>query len=269
MSDMMNAYVQNTYAQQTGWQNNATKKADAKDSKETQKTRVSGRTYGDAKLSKKAAEYYEKLKKKFGNADFVLVDSDKIEEAKKNVGQFASNSSMVVLVDTDKIERMAVDEEYRNKYESIISNASSQINQIVKDLQKKFGPGANKIKQVGMSFDDGGNASFFAVVDKSLKAQKDRIETKRKEKAAEAKKTAKEEAEERRTKRSERDGRTDKTDKTDDKYGRWDKEDVDIITANSLDALYKQLSDMLYEDAAGNVQTESEKYVGQSVDYTV
>lgn len=272
MSDMMNAYVQNTYAQNTGWQQDnkstAAKKSDeTQDSKEVQKTRVSGRTYGDAKLSKKAAEYYEKLKKKFGNADFVLVDADKIDEAKKNIGQFASNSSMVVLVDTEKIERMAVDEEYRKKYESIISNASNQLGQIVKDLQKQYGPGANKIKQVGMSFDDGGNASFFAVVDKSLKAQRERIDQKRKDKAEEAKKTAKEEAQERRAKRAEK-GSANKTDKADDKYAQWDKDDVDIITADSLKGLYDKLSNILYDDAADNVQAASEKYVGQSVDYT-
>ncbi len=262
MSDLMNAYVQSdTYVNRDAWQNagNAQKtdKADKTDKtdKMTDKVDVSGRTYGNARLSKKAAEYYEKLKQKFGNAEFVLVDADKIDEAKKNIGSFAGSSSMVVLIDTDKIEKMTVDEEYRKKYESIISNASNQISQVISNLQSQYGSSAGKIKQVGMTIDDGGNASFFAVIDKSLKLQKERIEKKQAEKAEEkaeekalkAEKEKKEAAEEKRKEAVE---------------------ETEVITAGSLEALYNKLSNILYDDAADSVQTESEKYIGQSVDYT-
>ena len=38
-----------------------------------EKKEVSGKTIGNPKLSEKAARYYEQLKKKFSNMDFILV----------------------------------------------------------------------------------------------------------------------------------------------------------------------------------------------------
>lgn len=46
---------------------------------------VSGKTIGSPKLSKKAADYYESLKKKYSNMDFILVSEDK-EGAGKGAG---------------------------------------------------------------------------------------------------------------------------------------------------------------------------------------
>lgn len=235
---------------------------------EADKVSVSGRTYGNAKLSKNAAEYYEKLKKKYGNAEFVLVDSDKVDEAKNKLGSFANNSSMVVLIDTDKVERMAEDEEYREKYESILDNATSQISQIVSNLQSQYGSSANKIKTVGMTVDDGGNASFFAVVDKSLKLQRERIEKKREEKAEAADKAEKEEAARKIEERLEERRAANKTGKTGDKDDAYFSRDYDIITADSAASLYDKLSAILYDDATNSVMSEEEKYVGQSVDYS-
>ena len=154
---------------------------------------VKGRTIGEPKLSDKALKYYEKLKKKFSNMDFILVSPEKKAEAERNKGMYASSKELLVLIDSDKIERMAEDEEYRKKYEGILSNATSQM-QIMK---QKLGTNANKVSSFGMSFDDHGNASFFAVVDKSLAKQRERIAAKREEnlkaKKQEAKKAEKKE----------------------------------------------------------------------------
>lgn len=43
-----------------------------------------GRTIGQPELSEKAAKYYEQLKKKYGNYDFILVSRDQKENAKAN-----------------------------------------------------------------------------------------------------------------------------------------------------------------------------------------
>lgn len=50
-----------------------TKKEEAEAAK---KTSVSGRTIGNPELTEKAAKYYEELKKKYGNLDFILVSKD-------------------------------------------------------------------------------------------------------------------------------------------------------------------------------------------------
>ena len=43
-----------------------------------------GKTIGDPKLSKEAQKYYEKLKKKYGNYDFILVSKDQKANAQAN-----------------------------------------------------------------------------------------------------------------------------------------------------------------------------------------
>jgi hypothetical protein len=53
--------------------------------------------------------------------DFILVSKDMKEMAKANAGSFANPNKMVVLIDEEKIERMAVDEQYRKQYESVIA----------------------------------------------------------------------------------------------------------------------------------------------------
>ena len=144
---------------------------------------VTGRTIGNPKLSEKAAKYYEELKRKYSNMDFILVSEDQKEKARAQAGSYANASKMVVLIDEDKIERMAEDENYRRQYEAIIANAGSGIAQMKSSLEAS----GTKVKGYGMQVNDGGTATYFAVLQKSSDAQKERIEKKR-EKAAEEKK---------------------------------------------------------------------------------
>ncbi len=55
--------------------------------------------------------------------NFILVSEDQKENAKANAAGYANSNNMVVLIDEDKIERMASDENYRKQYEGIIANA--------------------------------------------------------------------------------------------------------------------------------------------------
>ena len=94
---------------------------------------------------------------------------------------------MVVLIDENKIERMASDENYRKQYEGIIANAASGISQLASSLSAT----GTSVKGFGMQVNDNGTASYFAVLEKSSAAQKERIEKKAVEKK-EAKTTAQE-----------------------------------------------------------------------------
>ena len=96
-----------------------------KTSEAGKKSSVSGKTIGSPKLSEKAARYYEQLKSKYSNMDFILVSADQKEQAKSQAGSYANANKMVVLIDEEKIERMATDENYRKQYEGIIKNATS------------------------------------------------------------------------------------------------------------------------------------------------
>ena len=155
------------------------------------KVAVNGQTIGNPRLSEKASKYYDQLKKKYSNMNFILVSEDQKEYAKAQASNYANANNMVVLIDEDKIERMAEDENYRKQYEGIIANAASGLSQLGQSIAAT---GAN-VKGYGMQVNDGGTASFFAVLKKSGAAQKERIakkaEQKKEAKKAEAKKARK------------------------------------------------------------------------------
>ena len=162
MSEISSNSALNSYAADYSYRTEYNKKTDnnkkTDGTKETDKTakksKVSGRTIGDPVLSDKAKKYYEKLKAKYSNMDFILVSPEKKEEAESKKGMYQSSKELLVLIDSDKIEKMAEDEEYRAKYEGILNNAASRLNQMKDSLGSK----ADSVSSFGMTFDDHGNA---------------------------------------------------------------------------------------------------------------
>ena len=227
-----------------------------------------GRTIGSPELSDSAAKYYEQLKKKYSNMDFVLVSEDKKAEAQNNAGRYANENRTVVLIDTDKIEKMASDENYRKKYEGIISGATAQLEQ----MKSSLGSDESSVKTFGIQVSDNGTASFFAVIDKSQEAQKKRIE-KNAAKNAEENKMAAEKASEVLSEKKTADNKTaDK--KTADKESKVDKTqgnhstDMVTVTASSIEELITKIHDNMYEDMSNHVETDSEKKLGQNIDFS-
>lgn len=220
-----------------------------------------GRTIGSPCLSEEGKKYYEQLKKKYSNMDFILVSKDMKEQAKANAAQYANPVKMVVLIDEEKIERMATDENYRKQYESIISGATNQLSQIKEGL----GANASSIKGFGMQVNDGGTASYFAVIDKSLAAQKERI-GKKAEKKAEARKKAAKEAREERIE-EQRAKRKDEKAVAEEHLKENDRDDDIIITANSIEELLQKINDAIYYGMSDVVQTDTEKMIGQNIDF--
>lgn len=230
------------------------------------KSRVSGKTIGEPQLSEQGAKYYEQLKAKYGNYDFILVSSDQKAYAEANAAQYANANKTVVLIDEEKIERMATDSEYRKKYENILSGAQSQIEQLAKSLGNTAG-----VKGFGIKVNDNGASSFFAAVDKSAaaasEAQKKRIEKKAAEKKAAKKKASKEEQQERLEKAREK-NRTQPGEKTDrDGKKISGDEDIEVISANSIEELIRKIQDATYASMSDNVMTEAEKAIGGNFDF--
>lgn len=223
---------------------------------------TTGLTVGEPELSEKAQKYYEQLKSKFSNMDFVLVSADKKEEAKANAAQYANANRMVVLIDTEKIERMAEDEAYRKQYEGIISNAQTQLAQVKNSL----GSNASAVKTYGMEFNKKGLASFFAVVDKSQASQKKRIE-KRAEKRAEEKKTAKKEAEKKRVEKR-KEAKAEKTKEAEKKRDTEQNEDYVTVRASSIEELMQKINDVLYEGMSDYVETPEEQLLGRHINFS-
>lgn len=166
-----NTIVSNVYAQNyTPGSKEKTKVARSTETGEVKKeekvteSKDLGKTIGDPKLSKEAQKYYEKLKKKYGNYDFILVSKDQKANAQANAAKYANNIKTVVLIDEEKIERMAMDESYRKKYEGILSGATAQLQQLKSSVEKS---GAD-VKEYGMQVNDGGTTSFFCSAQKII-----------------------------------------------------------------------------------------------------
>jgi hypothetical protein len=231
------------------------------------KNKVSGKTVGDPQLSDTAAKYYEQLKAKYSNYDFVLVSKDQKANAEANAASYANKNKTVVLIDEEKIEKMATDSSYREKYESILDNAQSQISELAKSLGNTAG-----VKGYGIKVNDNGASSFFAAVDKNMsaasKAQQKRIEKKAAEKKAEKKKAAKKEQEERLEKQREK-NRTESTDSEEDIEDTEDvaEEDIEVVSASSIEELMKKIQDMNFAAMSDNVLTDEEKMIGGNIDF--
>lgn len=215
-----------------------------------------GRTIGEPELSEKAQKYYEQLKKKYGNYDFILVSSEEKENAKANAAKYANGFKTVVLIDEEKIEKMATDEKFRKQYEGILSGASSQLDQL---KNKTMMSGAN-VKGFGMQVNDNGTTSFFAVLKKSSDAQKARIEKKAEQKKADRK------AADKRAEKKQKQERLKETNDGEKRIGRDDEETV-TIQAHSIEELMAKIEDYAFAEKSNNVQTESEKQLGQNFDF--
>lgn len=212
------------------------------------KYKVNGKTIGEPRLSEKAQKYYEELKKKYSNMDFILVSTDKKEQAQAQAGQYANAFKMVVLIDEEKIERMAEDESYRKQYEGVIQKAAGSMAQMKSSLSST----SANIKGYGIKVNDNGTASFFAVIDKSLADQRKRIEKKAEEKKAE-KKAADKKAQEK--------------EKLENLTNHGEDKDTVTVTASSIEELLNKINDMIMAGMSDNVQTEEEKQVGQHFDF--
>lgn len=237
-----------------------------------------GNTIGDVRLSDKAGDYYNKLKSKYHNMEFIAVSKDMKAQAQANAAAYGNANKMVVLIDEEKLERMATDESFRKKYEGIIAMSSTKMAEAKNSLTSS---GAS-VKNFGMSVDANGKESFFATVEKSQDLQKKRIEKKaaekKEQKAREHKRAEKQARQDRidkaKEKKAEKEGKTDHDeippeiekgihDKVIEVYG---KEYV-TIEADTAEDLLSMVQRYSYDAAAGRVMTTSERMVGGHVDF--
>ncbi len=235
MNQITQAEVAGSYA--------STSKTIVSEKTDTKKYKVNGATIGSPTLSEKGKKYYEQLRKKYANMDFILVSEDKKAEAQANAGRYANPNRMVVLIDTEKIERMAEDEEYRKQYEAVIANAGMQFSH----FSSRLGERASYVKTYGMQVNEKGVASFFAVIDKSLAAQRERIKENAAKKADE-KKEAQKTAEEKRAEEAK-------------------EEDLVTVTASSVEELLKKVNEVITKGMSDYIRTEEETWVGGHVDF--
>lgn len=212
-------------------------RAESTNSRKTEKAENVKNTIGKPEISKSTAEYYEQLKAKFKDVEFVLVEDEQIGNAKQLASNVNSDKSLIVLVSESELEAMATDEATRTKNEQLIADAIGKMPEMKEQLEKA----GVEVKSFGMEFNDDGTVSYFAVLDKFSEAQKERIENQRAEKA-------------------------EKTDKADKKEPYKSYKTGKVVSASSIEELIKKIQDVAYEAKADNVITEQEKMVGQHFD---
>ena len=222
-----------------------------------------GTVIGNVELSDKAKDYYDKLKAKFHNMDFILVSKDMKSQVAANAAAYGNASKQVVLIDDEKLEKMATDESFRKKYEGII--AMSQLK--LQEAKNSLASSGASVKNFGMSVGSDGKTSFFATLEISNNNAK-ALEKKQAEKKAakvKEKKQAEKKAKEEQLEKIREEKKTSEKEEVSNELVD-DKEYVEI-KADSIDELISKVSRYAYDYSANNVLTEGEKRVGQKFDF--
>lgn len=233
-----------------------------------------GNVIGDVELSENAQKYYNELKSKFHGMEFILVSSDQKDQVAKNASAYGCSGKTVVLIDSEKIEKMASDPSYRKKYEGIIASSQAKLEEAMNSIKSS---GA-KLFNIGMSVSSDGRASFFATVEKANnQAQKiveKRREEKKEAKVKEKKKAEKEEKAEKLEKRREA-SKAQKAEAAEKAAENTEEEAIEEtenreyiqFEADSLDALINKVAGYAYASSANSVMTPEESMIGGNFDF--
>ncbi len=133
---------------------------------------------GESGLSQKAQVLLEKLRKTYGDMDFMVADLDKGDNAKEILSRGTKDVS--VILSSSELERMATDGKYEQEYMSRVQGALRMSEQI----NREFGftsasgqkDGSATINRIGISFNSNGTTSLFAELEKASARQRERIE---------------------------------------------------------------------------------------------
>lgn len=239
-----------TITNSTGAAMNTYVSKEVKAAESVKKYSVTGKTIGNPRLSEEGKKYYESLKEKYQGMDFILVSSDMKDKVKQNAGKYANPQSMVVLIDEEKIERMATDAEYRQHYEGLIAAAQKKLPEL-REALGNFGI----VKGFGMYLNDNGTASFFVSTQTNAEKQAEKLKERREEKK-EAEKLAEKKAEKKAREEKLQEKRAEKKEAAEE-----------IIQADSVEELRKKVEELSYIFMADMVQTEAELHLGTVIDY--
>lgn len=214
-----------------------------------------GTVIGDVELSDKAKNYYDKLKEKFHGMEFIVVSKDLKSEVAGNASAYGNANRQVVLIDEEKLERMATDESFRAKYEGIIAGSQEKLQAAKNSL---ISAGA-VVKNFGMSISEDGSTSFFATIQKDFQKQNDVLKARQEKHKAEKKAAEKKAAE----KKAEKNAEKKKAENREDDVFAADAKAYLNFESSSLEALVDKVSRYVFN--ASDNALSSEK--GANIDF--
>lgn len=242
----MSMEITNNYSYYTSSYNNAVNsKKQATESKSATQTG----SIGEAGLSQKAQALLEKLRKSYGDMDFMVADFDKGDNAKDILS--CGTKEVSVIFSSSELEKMASDEKYEKEYMERVQGALRMSEQINREFgfTSAFGKKSDnsEISRIGISFNSNGTTSFFAELEKSSARQREHIEKAREEKRAARKEQEKKERLE----------------------NRYVREDVGVkrttVQANSLEELLEKIRGVDWD----SIKAENRPQSGGRFDFTI
>lgn len=129
----------------------------------------------DIKLSDKAKNLLNELRKTYGDVDFIVADYETDEEADAYLSRGTNEFS--VLIDPEELEKMANDDELKKKNLGIIDEAKEKLS----GMKEQLGDKKDEVTRFGVSIDKDGKVSFFAELETLSEKQKERIEASKEE----------------------------------------------------------------------------------------
>ncbi len=147
------------------------------------------------KLSSKAQDLLDGLRKKYGDYNFIVADKE--DNVKGLLAQ--SDKEISVVFSSDELEKMANDDDFAQKQINNMETAAAMSGKIFEEFgsgepDKDLGDGVT-LKNVGVTFDENGTVTMFAELEKSTAKQTEQLNEAREKRSEEKKKAQKESAE--------------------------------------------------------------------------
>lgn len=179
-----------SYYQSSIYDKTARAARDASKADSARKTEAAKEEKKAPTLSKAAQKLLKELQKSYGNMDFIVADYETDEEAASLLSRGTGEYS--ALFTPDELEKMAADEDVKNKNLKTLDEAVSKLD----EMKEQLGEKGDDVTRIGISFGDDGEVSFFAELEKNSEKQRERIEKQREDKRTAAKEAKSAETEE-------------------------------------------------------------------------
>ena len=231
-----------------------TKKSEAPISMQKNKSVSESHIQEGVELSDGAKKLLDELKEKYGNMDFFVSNYSSDEEAEDILSRGTKEYS--VLIDPETLEKMAADEETKNKYMGIIDESTGKLDEMKEQLEES----GQKVDSIGIKIDAEGTVQFFAKIrEQNEKYQKQVADDKEAAKAEEAKAEKRKEREEVKEKLREGPGIN--------PYGKKEPpyEKTTTVSADSVEELLEKIKNVDWSQ----IEATPVKGYGQKIDFTV
>ncbi len=236
----------------------------------TEKTDASKKSYGDfnmqknkvaseshvqegVDLSEGAKKLLDELKEKYGNMDFFVSNYSSDEEAEDIMSRGTKEYS--VLIDPETLEKMAADEETKEKYIGLIDESTNQL----KDMKDQIEESGQKVESLGVKITADGTTQFFAKIKEQNEKYQKQIEDDKKA-AKEEEKRAEQREEQKEKLEKLREGPGNPYGKKEPAY-----EKTTSVYADSVEELIDKIKNIDWSQ----IEATPVKNYGQKIDFTV